>query len=190
MKTLSISWSTLSLWGQGRHEEAIARIAGVGGITTAAMQDGKDIHEEIADKKLKLIPELSDKAIFEDNRDENPDNWINYFKVKVAPHLELKFVVDVLDAQEGIIVDWKTGIRNSYENNKMQIYIYALGVKLLGLADINKGIFAHVYKNYEYNTIHCTDYSVFLINQEKLDLAQNYIETLGNEIYNFLKLDK
>lgn len=72
----------------------------------------------------------------------------------------------------------------------MQIYIYALGVKLLGIADIKKGIFAHVYKNYEYNTIHCTDYSVFLINQEKLDLAQNYVETLGNEIYNFLKLDK
>lgn len=190
MKQLSLSWTTLSLWATNQKEQALSRIAGMETVTTAAMVDGRDIHAEVAKNKLKLIPELSDAAIYENNEVGEKETWVNYFEVQILPHIKLKLVIDVLDPQEGIIVDWKTGKRNSYENNKMQIYIYALAVKKLGIADINRGIFAHIYKNYDYDTIHCIDYSIFKINQEKLDLAENYIETIGNEIYTYLKLDK
>lgn len=190
MKILDTSWTTLSLWAKGNKEEALAKMAGVSDFQTAAMKDGADIHAEIARKKLRLIPDINDSWIYENNEAEDRKNWINYFEVMATPYIKLRFVIDALSIENKTILDWKTGKRKSYEQNKMQIYIYALGVELAGLGEIDKGIFAKVVKDYETEAIYCNDYAVFKINEEKKELARNYIETIGGEIYTFLKLDK
>jgi hypothetical protein len=149
------------------------------------MIEGSRIHDIISKEKLKLIPEISDKAIYEDIRPED-HSWVNYFKVEIFDWLDLSMVVDVLDAPR--IIDWKASTKRSTEQNKMQIYLYALGTEIATGNKITEGIFATV-KDYD-GAIICDDYSIFKISDKKKELAKNYIETIAGEIFSFLESKK
>jgi len=180
-KKLKVSWSILNAWSSGRRDEAIKMLAGIELPKNKFMEEGSRIHDIISSKKLKLIPEISDQAIYEDIRPED-HSWVNYFRVEIFDWLDLSMVVDVLDSPR--IVDWKASTKRSTEHNKMQIYLYALGTEIATGKKITEGIFATV-KDYD-GAIICDDYSVFKINEAKKELAKNYIETIGSEIYDFL----
>lgn len=181
MKKIRVSWSVLNTWSSGRRDEAIKMMAGIEMPKNPAMIEGSRIHDIISKQKLKLIPEITDKAIFEDIVPDQK-KWVNYFRVEMFPWLDLSMVIDVLDDPR--IIDWKASSKRSTEHNRMQIYIYALGVeKHLGIK-VNEGIFGTV-KDYD-GAIICTDYSAFKITDLKRELAANYVETIGSEIYDFL----
>lgn len=171
----------LSQWSSGNVDGAMKIYAGVGIPENEAMKFGKEIHDIIASKELKLIPEISKDAIFENTRAEDRRKWVNYFRVRVNEWLEMSMVIDVLD--RGLIVDWKTGARRSTAQNKMQIYIYAFLLSLINVR-IDQAILAKV--DTSGDSIYCTDYSIYKINDEKRAQALNYIETNAGEIYTSL----
>lgn len=181
-KKIKVSWTILNLWATGKRDEAIKVLAGIELPKNEYMIEGSRIHDIISSKKLKLIPEISDQAIYEDIRPED-HSWVNYFRVEIFPWLDLSMVVDVLDAPR--IIDWKASSKRSTEHNKMQIYLYALGAELKTGKKITEGIFGTV-KDYE-GAIICEDYSIFKINDAKKELAKNYVESIGSEIYSFLQ---
>lgn len=184
MEKLKVSWTILSTWSKGDRDTAIQMIAGIPTPTNKYMERGKELHNIVSVNRLKLIPEISDTAIFEDIRPEEKV-WVNYFKVSINEWLDLSLVVDVLDTQNKLIIDWKASSRRSTEHNKLQIYLYALAMKLEGY-DIEHGIFATIDKDKQHDAVYCKEYSQFKIDEEKLLLAENYIETIGGEIYQFL----
>ena len=185
MKRLKVSWTILSTWAKGDRDGAMKLLAGIELPRTPAMIEGSRIHDIISQKKLKLIPEITDKAIFEDIQ---PDKhiWTNYFKVELNDWLDLSMVIDVID--EPRIIDWKASTKRSTEHNKMQIYLYALGVEKATDKKITEGIFGTV-KDYD-GAIICDDYSVFKINKAKKELALNYAETIAGEIYSFINKEE
>lgn len=186
MKKLKVSWTILSTWGRGKRDEAIKMLAGIRMKPTPPMERGKKIHKIISEHKLNLLPEeLSDEAIFEDIRPDD-HSWVNYFRVPINDWLDLSLVIDVLDLKNKLIVDWKASRRRSTEQNKLQIYLYALAMAREG-HDIDYGIFATVDQAKSDGGVFCREYSKFKISEDKLLLAENYAETYGSEIYSFLQ---
>lgn len=180
MNKLKVSWSVLSAWQSGDQDRAIQMIAGLSTPTNAAMERGKRLHAIVAKNKLKLIPDISDSAVFEG---EVNGKRINYFQVSINEWLDLSLVIDVLDKQNELLIDWKASKKRSTEQNKLQLYLYALALNILGIP-INFGIFATI--DEVNDEVFCREYSQFKINEEKLLLAENYLETVGGEIYNFI----
>lgn len=180
MNKIKVSWTILSTWQKGEHEKAIKMMSGEDAIATWQMEEGKRIHKIISDNKLKLLPFMKPTGVFEEIDPEN-DKWVNYFRVNVNEWLDMSMIADFLDPVEHLLIDWKTGVRSSTEQNKLQLYIYAYLLSLKGI-EINNAIFGKVIEGGD-KTIFCNDYTAFKITQEKLDLALNYIETVAGEIY-------
>lgn len=150
-------------------------------------REGKRIHDLIAQKKLKLLPMIKDTAIFEDY-DKGINAWTGKTgnPVQVNEWLEMSMIADVLDPKEKLLIDWKSGSRKSTEHNKLQLYVYAYLLSILPEPiEITTGIMAKVEESTE-GVITCTDFSLYKINQEKLEYAENYIESNASEIYNNL----
>jgi CRISPR/Cas system-associated exonuclease Cas4 (RecB family) len=158
-------------------------MAGIETEKNEYMIEGSRIHDIISKGKLNLIPEISDSAVFEDIVPEE-GKWTNYFKVELNEWLVLSMVVDVLDSQNHMIVDWKASTRRSTEHNKMQIYLYAIGVEQATGVKINSGVYGTV-SDHD-GAILCDEYSMFKINDNKRALALNYAETVAGEIYDFI----
>jgi hypothetical protein len=149
------------------------------------LREGRRIHEKIAENKLRLLPFIKDTAIFEGKYGEK--NMQNYFRVPVFEWLDMSMVADVLDPVEKLLIDWKTGMRKSTEHNQLQLYVYAyLLTRLPEPVEIEKAIIGKVRETKE-GAIICDDFSLYKINEEKLALAENYIESNASEIFNFLQ---
>lgn len=192
MKKIKVSWSILSQWSSGNKDAAIKMLMGEEIEATLAMEEGKRIHEIISSKRLMLLPFLSEEAVFEKINPEKKD-WINYFRVPVNEWLDLSLVIDVLDMKSGLgglVVDWKTGRKKSQEHNKMQVYMYAYALsKLPKPLKVDHGVIAKVFED-ESGAIIVQDWSPYKITPEKLELAENYIESNASEIYESLGFDK
>lgn len=185
MDKIKLSWSIISAWSSGRKDDAIKMIMGDTVAENIYMTEGKRIHKIISDKKLRLLPFIKDTAIFESDGDVI-EGRINYFKVNVFDWLDMGMIIDVLDPVEKIIIDWKSGSRKSSEHNKMQLYVYAyLLSKLPEPIEIEKVIMAKVSESQQ-GVITCDDFCIYKINEEKLAVAENYIESNASEIYQFL----
>jgi len=187
MNKIKLSWTKLSEWSRNApdsKEKVLKMFIGEEIESNIYMEEGKRIHEIISTNKLPLIPLIKETAEFEDIQ---PDKglWKNYFKCPVNEWCDLSMVADVLDRKEGIVIDWKTGSKSSMEQNKLQVYMYAYGLGKLGI-DIKHGVMAHVVEGQD-KTIYCSDYTVYKITPDKIALAENYIETVGGEIYQFLQ---
>lgn len=182
MNSLKVSWSILSKWSSGNRDEAIKMIMGEETLQTWNMAEGSRIHKIISDNRLKLLPFLSDSAIYEDVDREN-DKWVNYFRVRVFDWLEMSMIADVIDVENGLLIDWKTGNKKSTEHNKLQLYCYAYLLSILpSPIEIKEAVIASVYQTPE-ETIHVRDFSLYKITDEKLEYAENYIESNASEIY-------
>jgi hypothetical protein len=186
MDKIKLSWSILSSWSAGRQDDAIKMFMGGSIEETVYMTEGKRVHELIAKKKLKLLPFIKDTAIFEDIVPDK-HQWINYFRVPVFDWLDMSMVADVLDPVEGLLIDWKTGSRKSNQYNKMQLYIYAyLLSKLEEPIIIKQAVLAKVGEDPS-GAIICENFSMYKIDENKLMVAENYIETNASEMFLHIK---
>lgn len=186
----SLSWTKISSWSAGRTDEAIKMIMDSSGSDeNIYMREGKRIHSKIAEGKFRLLPFMKDTGRFELPNGENPEEKRkdpNYFRVEVFDWLDMSMLVDYLDPVEGLIIDWKSGSRKSTEHNKMQLYVYAyLLSRLPEPIIINRGVIAKVWESPE-GVVSCSDFSLYKINEEKLEIAENYIESNASEIYNMI----
>jgi hypothetical protein len=186
MDKIKLSWTILSSWSAGRQDDALKMFMGGSIAPNVYMEEGKRVHKIISDKKLKLLPFIKETAIYEDI-DPEKKKWVNYFRVQVFDWLEMGMVADVLDPVEGLLIDWKTGSRKSNQYNKMQLYIYAyLLRKLDEPIIINQAVLAKVGED-QSGAIICEDFSMYKIDENKLMIAENYIETNASEMFMHLK---
>ena len=186
MEKIKLSWSIISSWSAGRRDDAIKMFMGGNIEDNEYLQEGRRLHKLISDKKLRLLPIIKDTAIFEDINPEE-HKWVNYFRVPVFDWLEMSMVADVLDPVEGLLIDWKTGSRKSTQHNKLQLYIYAyLLTKLEQPIYIKSAILAKVSEDVS-GAVICDDFSLFSIDDNKLEIAENYIESNASEIFNFIQ---
>jgi len=182
---MRVSWSILNAWARGDRDNACRMLAGIETEKTPAMERGIRLHRTIAENKMKLIPIISKNAVFEGVNDYSGVR-INYYRVALNDWLYLSLVVDVLDEDNNLIIDWKASRKKSTEHSKMQIYLYALALSKLPVPKkIKYGVYATVKEN---GKIYCDDYSIFKINNKKLDLAYNYAITIAGEIKEALGL--
>ena len=191
LKAIKLSWSILSKWSTGRaydQKEALQMLLARDAEReeTDAMKEGSRIHKKIALKQMKLLPMMSDNVIFEGDRELG--DFTNYFRVGVFDWLDMSLIVDAIDYENKLIIDWKTGSRNSTQHNKMQLYVYAyLMTKLQDNPLVpENAILAKVYEDTS-GAIICSDFSMYSIDENKLTVAENYIETNASEIFNFLE---
>ena len=79
-----------------------------------------------------------------------------------------------------IVVDWKTGTKHSWEHDTKQIWFYAWMLKQKGI-DIKEGYIVKLNEKLELEGI-----TRILITPEKLIAIENWIETIGSEIFDQL----
>lgn len=186
MEKIKLSWSIISSWSSGRKDDAIKMYMGAGIEENEYMIEGKRLHKIISEKRLKLLPFIKDTAIFE-NIEPEKHLWVNYFRVPVFEWLDMSMIADVIDPVEGLLIDWKSGTRNSAQYNKLQLYVYAyLLSKLPNPIAIKDAIIAKV-GELDNGVVICEDFCLYKIDNNKLEVAENYIESNASEIYNFLQ---
>ena len=187
MEKIKLSWSILNAWSKNDRDMAIKMLSHQG-TTNMYMEDGRRIHEIISSKKLVLLPPRFQNP--KTGQWEDPSKGINTWTethtkpIEIFEWLEMSMIVDYLDPVNGILVDWKSGSAKSTEHSKMQLYVYAYILKQIGI-DIKVGVIAKVEETTE-SAITCTDYSVYKINEEKLEVGRDYIEGNASEIMDFL----
>lgn len=192
MKKIKLSWSILSAWSSGDKDRAIKMLMGEEMEATFPMEEGIRIHDLIAEKKLLLLPFMSKDAIFEKVVPDR-EKCINYFRVEIFDWLDISMIADVLDMKSEmgrLLIDWKTGSRKSMEHNKLQLYVYAYALSMLPEPIvIDNAVIAKVGEDSS-GAILLEDWSLYKITPEKLELAENYIESNASEIYASLGFDK
>lgn len=121
------SYSVLDLWRGGRYEDAVALYFKLETYTNAAMELGKQFHQEWQEEteKTGCLPQVFGGAKMNDPKTE----------IKIVQHLEpwldLVGVIDCLDSPT--VYEYKTGVTSAaqYANSK-QGGIYALLATLEG----------------------------------------------------------
>ena len=172
MKKLRLSYTLLTLWEQNNINEAIAYYQHKSTLFTEAIQDGRIYdqvwQEEIDTKKQVTIGRTIIKF-------KNPQTQL---KIEV-PYLDRFMLVGVPDTIDGDkIFEYKTGTTSSLEysdGHQLKMYFFLCGLKGI---DIKTAIVAR-YNQYKDEA----DITIFHNTEtQRLD-AENYIQTLGSEIY-------
>lgn len=186
MEKKTYSWSILNAWSKGNFDMVTKMLMRIQD-TDMYMEDGIRIHEIIAKKKLILLPpRFQDKETGQwEDKEKGINTWTttNTKPIEVFDWLNMSMIVDYLDPVKGVLIDWKSGSRKSSEHSKMQLYVYAYLLSLIGIK-IKVGIIAKVEELPE-GAIICTDYSVYKINEEKLEVGRDYIEGNASELASF-----
>ena len=186
---IKLSWTILNTWAKGDHAGAIKTLMGLGIPENEAMREGKQMHEAISTNKLKLLDFMPDNCIFEKVAPEKND-WTNYFHADINEWLTLSMVADVifpLPNKTWGVIDWKSGRQKSSEVSKMQVYLYGLIMDRMKYPKtVTEGYIAHIDKDGN-GGIYCNDYSTYIINAEKIELAENYAITIGSEIFDYIQ---
>lgn len=183
MEKKTYSWSILSAWCKKDLERVTKMLMKVQD-SDMYMEDGIRVHDIIAQKKLVLLPpRFQDPKTGQwEDRELGINTWntSNTKPIEVFDWLNMSMIADYLDPVKGILIDWKSGSRKSSEHSKMQLYVYAYLLSLIGI-EIKVGIIAKVDELPE-GAIICTDYSVYKINEEKLEVGRDYIEGNASEL--------
>ena len=174
MKKLRVSYSLLSTWAKGRVDDAVALYFHMDRPTSKAMEEGKRIHNEIAEftrntgKLPPYLPNITlDKPL--------PENKI---VVSYNEQFDLVAVIDCLDSPN--LIEYKTGFRNSLHwSNTKQVPFYFFVCELAGLG-IERGDLIH-YNQFTKNS----DFVRIWNNDSLQEEARNYIDSLAPEIYDF-----
>jgi len=178
---IKLSWTILNKWSSGLQQEALSMLNGLYMQPTEQMLIGRNAHQNVALKKLKLNEEIKEDSIFETIHEDHRDN-INRFEWQVNDWLKFVGVVDIFTPSTATIIDLKTGKTPISRVNPMQVLVYALSYKeLLGI-DIKRGILMKINNAGE----KCLDYKVFKITPKKLEDARNYLMTIASEIYTYI----
>ena len=171
---LRLSYSLLSQWASGNIDEAVALYLHKPMPSSQAMDDGKKYHEawEASIKETKQVTIGKTQIKFADPRSELPvivsynDRW------------DIKAVFDCLD--EPILYEFKTGKTDimTYARS-YQLPLYFLVAQLAGIEIVQARLIRHNQHNGE------TELMVIWNDEQMVEKARNYIDTLGPEIYDY-----
>lgn len=183
LKELELRWTVLDLWKRGDRDNAILALKGYETVATDAMEKGREAHDSIAKNKIDFSL-INDNCIFEDDVNET-NIRVEVFNRKDYPYtLTMTGSIDVLNIKDGYLIDWKTGSEDytSKQYNQMQLYVYDYLTHLRG-DNLKFGVLAKVVKRDKYMV---RDFSVYNFTEQTRKEAHNFIETISNEIYDFL----
>lgn len=168
---LRVSYSLLSLWSSGRHEEAISLYLHKPLPKTKAMQFGSEFHKKLEDaismhKRIKL-----GKSTFEFKNPEPEKRIVTPFNDR----WDMSGMIDCYD--EGTIYEFKSGVISSTDySNGYQIPFYFLMCVRNDL--VAKEAYIIHYNQHEKKA----DWTKVWNNKEQMEKAENYIDSLAPEI--------
>lgn len=174
MKKLRLSYSLLSYWDRGDIQGAVNCYFHVNNIGNAAMENGKRVHEELADHITKY--------------NSFPEWFFNYpiqlpecEKAVTVPFnemIDLKGVFDCLDLASSTLFEFKTGTSDSLSwARTWQIPLYFLIAEIAKI-EIEKAILIR-------NDGKKSDFVVVHNTQRLRDRARNIVESLSPEIWEY-----
>lgn len=174
MKKLRLSYSLLSYWDRGDVQGAVDCYFHVDKAGNAAMENGKKVHEELAEY-------ISTYSSF-------PEWFFNYplqlpecekaVTVPFSEIVDLKGVFDCLDPVNKTLFEFKTGNSDSLEwARTWQIPLYFLIAEIAKI-DIEKAILIR-------NDGKKSDFVVVHNSQRLRSRARNIVESLSPEIWEY-----
>lgn len=171
-----LNYTLLSLWEQGKVDEAVKCFLKISRDKTDAMEIGLAIDRVITNEieNNKKLPDFFGGIELKDP--------IPQFHL-VVDHNELFEVSGILDCyDDGILYEFKTGITpsNVYISGK-QIWIYAYLLKKAGYPLDRIYVFRYDLLSNK------ADYSMAWYDDYLIENAKDYIDGLGYEIYNYFK---
>ena len=171
---LRISYSLLSCWLEGKTDEAVKLYFHVDHPVSRPMREGSEIHDQIAKHvdTNKILPDFMPPLPL-----VNPVTEV-YHKVSYNELFDLSAKFDLQDPP--IIAEWKTGVTDSLEwARTIQIPFYFLICELEGIK-VEKAYLAH-YNQHN----HENDWIIVWNGKLQRDRAENVIQSVGPEIYQF-----
>lgn len=176
MNKIRLSYTLLSLWDRGDIDQAVKTYFHMDTPTTEAMEDGKRIHEEIAEHidsegrfpdwffgKELIMPETEKEIV------------VNYNEM-----FDLKCYIDCVDHGDNTGYEYKTGKSNSLSHLRTwQVPIYFL-IAELGGVKLDKMFLIH-YNQHE----DTRDFAIMHNTPQKREMARNIIDSIGPEIHKY-----
>lgn len=172
---LRISYSTLLLWSQGRHQEAVDCFLHKETKKTLAMSEGIKLHETwgATIRLSRLVTVGNTLLLFKNPRVEHK------VQCPYNDHYELSGIFDCLDGDT--LYEFKSGTIGSHEYaSGYQLPFYFLLCHLLAV-DVQKGILVH-YNQHE----DTADIMVMYNNPRQIERAKNWIDSLAPEFEEYI----
>lgn len=171
---MRISFTLLDLWDKGRVDEAVQTYFHLKKFTNQAMEEGKEIHQKIADhiKATGKFPDYMPQLTL--------SNPIPEKRVVVSYNedVELSCYMDCLD--DTSLFEYKTGVTEASEYvRSMQVPMYFLICQLIGVK-VDRAYIIHHNQRFRTN-----DWLLVWNDPHYEQAARNYIDTLYPEIYKF-----
>lgn len=174
MNKLRLSYTLLSLWYRGDVDAAVQTYFHMERPITEQMEEGKEIHNQIAEhiEKKGQFPDWFFPVELE-NPEPEKEVVVSYNE-----YFDLKCYMDCLD--NGILYEYKTGVTDSLEWARSdQLPLYFLIAELGGLTVVS-GYLIH-YNQY----LKEVDFAIVHNTQSKRDRARELIDSAGPEIYEY-----
>lgn len=171
---LELNQTTIHAWATGQYQKAVEHYFKINNYTSEQMADGTALHKEWAEHiaATKTLPPVFGNKPLTDPICEKK------YTVQLQPWLKLYGTPDCIDSP--VVHEFKSGKRSSESYaSSWQTRIYAVLATFAGIY-INKAEI-HVYDQYQKKS----GYSEVWITDQTLRDAQNYIETIAGEIYNY-----
>lgn len=172
MSKLRLSWSLINAWKNQRYDDAVRMYLHLPSETTPQMEEGIKWHKrwEKGSQKGKLeIGEVRLNYLSPEPEKEITVNFDEFF--------DLKCRLDCLDRDQRLFDEYKTGVLSSKEYARGgQPDFYYLITKIAKIP-IDKCRLTH-FNQYEKRA----DMTVIWFDEESIENAINYIETIGSDI--------
>lgn len=178
MKKIRLSHTLLSLWERGDVDGAVATYFHLDRPTTTAMDDGKEIHEQIAEhvQTYNTFPEWFFNHPLKIPETEK-EVVVSYNEL-----FDLKGYFDCYESTDEILFEYKTGVQDSLTwARSYQIPLYFLIAELAGIPIKTAYLIHH---NQHTKT---TDFVIVHNTPDKVEKARNFIDSLGPDIYNYFE---
>lgn len=168
----------MSLWERGMVDDAVSAYFHMDKTTTKQMEDGKKLHELIAThiqaynsfpdfffKYPLKIPEVEKEVV------------VSYNEL-----FDLKAFFDCYDGTQELLFEYKTGVQDSLTwARTYQIPLYFLIAELAGIKVSSAFLVRHNQYKKE------TDFVIVHNTPDKVEMARNYVDSIGPEIYAYFK---
>lgn len=175
-KKIRLSYSFLSLWERGDIDGAISTYYHLDRPTSKAMEDGKRIHEEIADH-ITEVGQLPDWLIPFELKLPEPEKEV---VVSYNDLFDLKCYMDCYDPVRKVLLEFKTGKTDSLAwTRTWQLPIYFLIAEIEKIP-IDYALLIHHNQHTKEN-----DFTVVHNAPIHREYARNIIDSIGNEIWSY-----
>lgn len=178
MKKLRVSYSLLYLWNRGDIDGAVSTYFRTPRDVSDQIQQGKDIHEEIA-KHIEVYNTFPDWFFKHELKLPETEKKI------IVPYNEmfdLSAVFDCYDSLQTLLFEYKTGVSDSLEwTRTFQLPFYFL-VGELSSTPIERAFLIR-WNQYKKER----DYTLVWNSQKLRDNARNFVDSYAPEIYKFFE---